>query len=147
MSDRIALAPWAEGASTFTAKAYCLTFSFVRQVYSLAIPLRRSAGARNESRHAGLHHRVEPKPLGDPVSNFIHRVLRQGGNVEVLLNSARRRRGGQEGGAALHGPRQRHLSRRLVHALSDARNDRVIKQPWLHRVSQRRKRQKEIGRA
>ena len=99
-----------------------------------------SPGPGNKSGHAGLHHRVEPDVRGDAVPNFPHGVFRQGRNVKVLLDALRFGRGGQESGAALYGPGQRNLSRRLVHTLCDGCNHRVVQQVWLHGMSQRRKR-------
>ena len=100
--------------------------------------VRRVPG--NKSGHAGLHHRVEPDVRGDAVPNLPHGVFRQGRNVKALLDPLRFGRGGQESGAALYGPGQRNLSRRLVHTLGDGRNHRVGQHVWLHGMSQRCKR-------
>ena len=61
--------------------------------------------------------------------------------LKVLLNMVRFGRGGQESGAALYGPGQRNLSRRLVDALRDGCDHRVIQQFRIQAVSQRCKRQ------
>ena len=43
----------------------------------------------NKSRHSGLHHRVQSDACGDAVSDLLHGVFRQRGNVEILLDMRR----------------------------------------------------------
>src|SRR5208283_1357266 len=85
-----------------------------------------STGPGNKARHAGPHHGVEPDVGRNAVPNLPHGVFRQARNLKVLLDTARRGRGGQESSAALYGPGERDLSRRLVRALCDTCDHGVV---------------------
>ena len=76
-----------------------------------------------------------------PVPNLRHGVLGQGRDVKVRLDMVRLGRGGQERRAALHGPGQRNLGGRLVDALRDICDHRVIQELRIQAVSQRGERQ------
>jgi hypothetical protein len=45
-------------------------------------------GPRNESRHAGIDHCVEPDSGRDAITNLPHRVVRQGRDIKILLDMA-----------------------------------------------------------
>src|SRR5208283_2146866 len=99
-----------------------------------------STGSGNKARHAGPNHRVEPEIRLDALPNLPHGVFRQSRHLKVLLDIARCGRGGQESGAALYGPGQRNLSRRLVDALRDCCDYWVVHYFRTQAVSQRCKR-------
>jgi hypothetical protein len=53
-----------------------------------------SLSSRNERGNAGLDNGIEPDPQFDSVANFLHGVLRKGGDFKVLLDPAGGLRGG-----------------------------------------------------
>ena len=89
----------------------------------------------NKARHTGRHHSVEPDVRRYTVTNLPHGVFRQGRNLKVLSDTLRFRRRGQNSGPALDGPGQRHLGRRLVDALGDPRDHRVVDNSRRHGVA------------
>src|SRR5208283_3785309 len=86
----------------------------------------RSTGPGNKAWHAGPHHSVEPDVRRYAVPNLPHGVFRQGRNLKVRLDIVRFGRGGQESRAALYGPGERNLCRRLVDALCDGCDHGVV---------------------
>src|SRR5437868_3194453 len=60
--------------------------------------------SRNEPGNAGLYNGVKPDPRLDSFANLPHGVFGKGGDVKVLLDAARRFRGGQQGRPALDAP-------------------------------------------
>src|SRR6059058_2954354 len=79
-----------------------------------------SRSSRNESGNAGLHNGIESDPRLDSFADLPHGVLRNGGDVKVLLDPAGGLRGGQEGRPALDSPGEQDLRRGLVDALAIA---------------------------
>src|SRR4029434_4954608 len=64
---------------------------------SREIVVLTSLSFRNEPGNAGLHNGIEPDPRLDSFADLPHGVLRNGGDVKVLLDPAGGLRGGQEG--------------------------------------------------
>src|ERR1700733_2973212 len=84
--------------------------------------------SRNESGNTGLHYGIKPDPQLDSLANLPHGLFRKGGNIEVLLDPAGGRRGGQEGRPALDGPGEQNLRRGFVDSPGDSGNDRIVQQ-------------------
>ena len=97
-----------------------------------------SRSSRNEPGNAGLHNGIEPDPRRDSFADLPHGVLRNGGDVKVLLDPAGGLRGGQEGRPALDCPGEQDLRRGLVDSLGDSGDDRIFQQLGLATMPQRR---------
>src|SRR5580765_2893309 len=85
-----------------------------------------SLSSRNEPGNAGLHNGIEPDLRLDSFADLPYGVLRNGGDVKVLLDPAGSLRGGQEGRPALDCPGEQDLRRGLVDALGDSGDDRIF---------------------
>ena len=82
----------------------------------------------NETRHAGFHHCIQSLSGLNSI-DFIERVLRKGSDVEILFRTGRTPGRGEQSCAALHGPGQQHLRRRLSNSLGDSGNDWIFERP------------------
>ena len=100
-----------------------------------------SSALCNETRDARFHHFIEPLPCLNAI-DFIERVFRKGGDVEIFPRASRSFGRGKHSRAALHRPCQQHLCRRLSNSCGDCRNDRIFEQPRLHPMTQWRESQK-----
>src|SRR4029453_3076162 len=92
----------------------------------------------NEPGNAGLHNGIEPDPRLDSFADLPHGVLRNGGDVKVLLDPAGGPGGWQEGRPALDGPGEQDLRRGLVDSLGDSGDDRIFQQLGRATMPQRR---------
>src|ERR1700761_2358203 len=98
--------------------------------------LRGSATLWNETWAAGLHYLVEPLS-GLNAIDFVERLFRKRGDVEILPRAGRTLGRGQKRRAALHCPSQQHLRWRSSKSCGDCRNDWIFDQPGPHAVTQR----------
>src|SRR5580698_1199850 len=97
-----------------------------------------SRNARNKTGAAGLHDLVEPLPGLNPV-DLVERVLREGGDIEILSRSGRGLGRGKQSGATLDRPGEQHLCWRLFNARGNPQDDRILQRPRFYSVPQWRK--------
>ena len=95
----------------------------------------------NETRAAGLHYFIEPLSSLNSI-DFVKRVFRKGGDVEILPRAGRSSGRGKQSRATLHRPSQQHLCRRLSNSCGNCRNDWIFERPRPYSVTQWRKSQK-----
>src|SRR3984885_9422322 len=95
----------------------------------------------NETRAAGLHYFIEPLSSLNLI-DFVKRVFRKGGDVEILPRASRSPGSGKQGRATLHRPSQQHLCGRLSNSCGNCRNDWIFERPRLYSVPQWRESQK-----
>jgi hypothetical protein len=99
---------------------------------------RLPRGSWNETRAACLYYFVEPLS-GLNTIDFIKRVFRKSGDVEILSRTGSGSGRGKHSRAALHRPRQQYLCRRQANARGNRRNDWIFKRPRSYSVTQWRK--------
>src|SRR5258705_8948147 len=107
-------------------------------IWSLGFGTSASLSSRNESGNTGLHYSIKPDSRPDSFVDLPHGVLGKGGDFKVLLDPAGARRSGQEGRAALNSPCEQDLGRGLIDPPGDSRDDRIVQQPGLAAMAQRR---------
>jgi hypothetical protein len=95
----------------------------------------------NETRAAGLHYFIEPLSGLNSI-DFIDRVFRNGGDIEILLSAGRDPGSGEQSRATLYRPSQEHLCWCLANSCGNCRNDWIFERPWTYSVSQWRESQK-----
>src|ERR1700750_238803 len=99
-----------------------------------AVLVSGSSALWNETWAAGLHYFVEP--LSDlNAIDFVKRVFRESGDVEIFPRATRTLGRGEQSRAALHCPSQKHLRRRFSNSCGDCRYDWIFDQPRSHAVT------------
>src|SRR5579864_9171842 len=94
----------------------------------------------NETRAAGLHYFIESLSSLNSI-DFVNRVFRKGGDVEILPRPGRSPGSSKQGRATLHRPSQQHLCWRLSNSCGNCRNDWIFEGPRFYSVAQWRKSQ------
>ncbi len=97
----------------------------------------------DETWTAGVHHVVESLS-GLYVTDLVKRILRKGGDVQVLSRAVRRPGRGEQSRAALHRPGQEHLRRGLSSSCSDCQNHRIFEWARSHPHDPKARRPKEL---
>jgi len=100
-----------------------------------------SASPGNEARDAGFDDLVEPLPDLNAI-DFVQGILREGGDIEILARAGCGRGSGEQCRAALNGPSQQDLRRRLSYSCGDRQNDRILEGTGVYAVAQRGEGQK-----
>src|SRR4051812_6167726 len=96
-----------------------------------------SSSSRNETGKPGVDDTIETTAGVDGIE-LRHRVIGDLRHVEVLANAVGRLRRGQQGSSPLHRPGEQHLRGRLSGAPGDANDDRIVEEPRLEAVAERR---------
>ncbi len=95
----------------------------------------------NETRAAGFHYFIEPLSSLDSI-DFVKRIFRKGGDVEILLRPGRSLGRGKQRRASLHRPSQQHLRWRLANSYGNRRNRWIFERPRSYSMTQWSKGQK-----
>src|ERR1700722_4952245 len=103
-------------------------------------PVRRHL---SESRFAAVDNGIEPDPSFKALADLLDCAAWKRGDVEVLPDAGWRNRSGENGGAALNPPGQKHLRWGLSEAVGDRDDERVVEQSRFECVAQRRECQQD----
>jgi hypothetical protein len=83
----------------------------------------------NETRDAGFYYCIQSLSGLNSI-DFVERALRKCRDVEILSGACSALGCGEQSCAALDGPSQQHLGRRLSDTRGDGHNDWVFERPW-----------------